>query len=70
VLLAHYQDYADIFSEEKTKHFSPARANDHAIKLKPRALDTINYKVYPLMLVEQEAIKKWIAENKEKNYIK
>jgi hypothetical protein len=51
------------------KHFLLARANDHTIKLKVGAPDTIDYKVYPFTLVEQEAIKKWIIENEEKNYI-
>jgi gag-polyprotein putative aspartyl protease len=66
----YYQDYADIFSEEKAKHFPPTRANDHAIKLKLGAPDTIDCKVYPLTLVEREATRKWIEENKEKHYIK
>jgi hypothetical protein len=65
----HYQEYADIFSEEKAKRFPPARANDHAIKLKPGAPDTIDCKVYPLTLAEQQATKKWIEENEEKHYI-
>jgi uncharacterized protein (UPF0305 family) len=69
ILPDYYQDYANIFLEEQAKRFPPARANDHAIKLKPGAPDTIDCKVYPLMLAEQEATKKWIKENEEKHYI-
>jgi hypothetical protein len=69
ILPDYYQDFANIFSEEKAKRFPPARANDHAIKLKPGAPDTIDCKVYPLTLAEQEATKKWIEENEEKHYI-
>jgi hypothetical protein len=65
----YYQDYADIFLEEKAKHFPLARANNHSIKLKLSTSDTIDCKIYPLMLAEQKAIKKWIEENEEKDYI-
>jgi hypothetical protein len=64
-----YQQYAKVFSEEVAKQFPPAWLEDHAIKLKPGAPDTINCKVYPLNNDEREAMCKWIEENKEKNYI-
>jgi hypothetical protein len=43
--------------------FPPSHPEDHAIKLIPGAPETINCKVYPLTLVEQEAMRKFLAEN-------
>jgi hypothetical protein len=50
-------------------HFPPSRPEDHAIKLVPGAPETINCKVYPLMLAEQEATKKFLEENEQLRYI-
>jgi hypothetical protein len=58
-----------VFSDQQATCFPPSRPEDHAIKLIPGAPETINYKVYPLMLAEQEATKKFLEENKWLGYI-
>jgi Reverse transcriptase (RNA-dependent DNA polymerase) len=64
-----YREYEEVFSEEVAKCFPPSRPEDHAIKLKPGAPETINCKVYPLTATELEATKKFIEEHEGKNYI-
>jgi Reverse transcriptase (RNA-dependent DNA polymerase) len=53
-----YDQYRQVFSEEATTHFPPSRPEDHAIRLKPGAPNTINCKVYPLTEAEKEATRK------------
>ena len=55
-----YQKHAKVFSEEAARRFPPARPEDHAIKLVPDALASINCKVYPLTKAELEATEKFI----------
>jgi hypothetical protein len=64
-----YQWHVIIFSEEVAKHFPPAQLEDHIIKLKDGAPDTINCKVYPLTKPEQEATRKFIEENEALGFI-
>jgi hypothetical protein len=59
-----------VFSDQQATHFPPSRPEDHAIKLMPGAPETINCKVYPLTLAEQEATKKFLEENERLGYIK
>jgi hypothetical protein len=58
-----------VFSEAAAKHFPPAEPEDHMIKLKPDAPQTINCKVYPLTHAEQEATTKFLRENEALKYI-
>ena len=59
-----YQDYNDIFSEEKAKQLPPTRGEfDHQIKFKEGAPDTIRCKVYPMNHAETEFTRNWIQEN-------
>jgi hypothetical protein len=58
-----YQRHHKVFSDQQAMHFPPSRLEDHAIKLVPGAPETINCKVYPLTLAEQEATKKFLEEN-------
>jgi hypothetical protein len=60
-----YQCHHKVFSDQQATHFPPSRPEDHAIKLIPGALETINCKVYPLTLAEQEATKKFLEENEQ-----
>jgi hypothetical protein len=64
-----YRCHATVFSETAAKRFPPARPEDHAIKLKPDAPQTINCKVYPLTHVEREAMAKFLKENEALRYI-
>jgi hypothetical protein len=69
-ILPQYDQYRQVFSEEAAACFPPSRPKDHAIKLKPRAPDTINCKVYPLTEAEKEATRKWVEEHEKKHFIK
>ena len=69
VLPEQYKEYEDVFSEEASKCFPPKRPEDHGIRLKPGAPDTINCKVYLLTAAELEATKKFINNHEGKNYI-
>jgi hypothetical protein len=64
-----YRRHTTVFSEIAAKHFPLARPEDHAIKLKPNAPQTINCKVYPLTHAEREAMAKFLRENKALQYI-
>jgi hypothetical protein len=68
-LPAKYQWHTIVFLEEVAKCFLPALLKDHIIKLKDRAPDTIDCKVYPLIKPEQEATKKFIKENEVLGFI-
>jgi hypothetical protein len=67
---AEYGCHATVFSETAAKRFPPAQPEDHAIKLKPDAPQTINCKVYPLTQAEWEATAKFLKENEALRYIK
>jgi RNase H-like domain found in reverse transcriptase/Reverse transcriptase (RNA-dependent DNA polymerase) len=64
-----YWRHHKVFSDEQATCFPPSRPEDHTIKLVPGALETINCKVYPLTLTEQEATKKFLEENEWLGYI-
>jgi hypothetical protein len=65
-----YQKYAKVFSKEESQRFPPSQPWDHAIDLKPDAPDSINCKIYPLMPGEQEAMKTFVQEHRDKGYIR
>jgi hypothetical protein len=62
-ILEEYQRHHKVFSDQQATHFLPSQPEDHAIKLIPGAPETINCKVYPLTLAEQEATRKFLEEN-------
>jgi Reverse transcriptase (RNA-dependent DNA polymerase) len=64
-----YQRHHKVFSDQQATRFPPSQPKDHAIKLIPGAPETINCKVYPLMLAEQEATRKFLEENEHLGYI-
>jgi hypothetical protein len=68
-LSPQYQDYANIFDEEKSHHFSPLCPENHAIVLKEDAQATINCKVYTLTKKEREVTQKFIKENERWRFI-
>jgi hypothetical protein len=69
VVLAKYQCHEVVFSETAAHRFPPSHPEDHAIKLKPDALDMIKCKTYPLTKPEMEAVKKFLDENQAMGYI-
>jgi hypothetical protein len=64
-----YQRHHKVFLDQQATRFPLSRLEDHAIKLIPSAPETINCKVYPLTLAEQEATKKFLEENERLGYI-
>jgi hypothetical protein len=58
-----------VFLDQQATCFPLSRPEDHAIKLILGAPETINCKVYPLTLAEQEATKKFLEENEQLGYI-
>jgi Reverse transcriptase (RNA-dependent DNA polymerase) len=64
-----YQRHKVVFSEAATHRFLPSCPKDHAIKLKPDALDMIKCKTYPLTKLEMEAAKWFLDENQAIGYI-
>ena len=47
-----YRRHVKVFSEMEAKRFPSSQPEDHTIKLKERAPDTMNCKVYPLTQAE------------------
>jgi hypothetical protein len=64
-----YQWHHRVFLDQQATRFPPSWPEDHAIKLIPGVPETINCKVYPLTLAEQEATKKFLEENEHLGYI-
>jgi len=65
-----YQDYADIFSEEKAKRFPPEREEDHEIKFTkeiPKYFDAHTYKMDKHQIT---FLRKWIDEEMSKKFIR
>ena len=67
------QDHRKVFEEEASERFPPSRPYDHAIDLKdgyvPEKKENWG-KIYPLAITELEELKKFLAENLRKGYIR
>ena len=59
-----------LFRDIESKKLPPSRPWDHAITLKPDALDTLDCKLYPLPPKDNEALRKWLQEEEGKGYIR
>ncbi len=68
-VLAEYQQFTKVFSEQESKQFPLKRAWDHAIEFKKDTPDAVDCKVYPMNWIEDEAVQKFINEELEKGYI-
>jgi hypothetical protein len=68
-ILEEYQQHHKVFLDQQATRFPPSQPEDHAIKLIPGAPETINCKVYPLTLAEQEVTKQFLEENECLGYI-
>ena len=62
----HYQDYRDVFSEEKAKRFPPEREDDHEINFTPDAPSSFNATTYKMEPKAIEFLRKWQDEELEK----
>jgi hypothetical protein len=66
---AEYQQHAQVFSEEESHRFPPARSWDHAINFKPGSLDSLNCKVYATTPKERTNLRGWLDDMLARRYI-
>jgi hypothetical protein len=59
-----------IFSEKLAQRFLPARKDNHTIKLRPGAPDTIPSHAYKWTPEEDKVGQEWLKENEDLGYIK
>jgi hypothetical protein len=59
---AEYQQHVQVFSEEESRRFPPARSWDHAINFKPGSLDSLNCKVYATTPRERINLCGWLDD--------
>src|SRR6266581_2529671 len=69
MVLIPYHRHRKVFNEEASHQFPPKRPWDHAIDLLPESPKTLDCKVYPLALMEGEALTKFLSEQLLKGYI-
>jgi hypothetical protein len=69
MVLKEYHKYSKVFSEVDLHHLPQHCPWDHAIDLKPDALETLKSKVYPILHSEQGVLDKFIEEQLAKGYI-
>jgi hypothetical protein len=66
---AEYQQHAQVFSEEESRRFPPARSWDHAINFKPGSPDSLNCKVYATTPRERTNLRGWLDDMLARRYI-
>jgi hypothetical protein len=64
-----YQEYLDVFDENKADRFPGPRPWDHKIELK-EGFQPKSFKTYNLTPEEQKELDQWIRDNLEKGYIR
>ena len=64
-----YKQHWRVFSEKLAQRFPPARKDDHAIKLRPGAPDTIPSCAYKWTPEEDKVGREWLKENEDLRYI-
>jgi hypothetical protein len=69
-VLKEYYKYHKVFSEQVVQCFLASKPWDHAIDLLPDASKTLDCKLYPLALGEQDSLDKFIKEHLDKGYIR
>jgi hypothetical protein len=67
---AKYQQHAQVFSEEESRRFPPARSWDHAINFKPGSPESLNCKVYATTPRERTNLREWLDDMLARKYIK
>jgi hypothetical protein len=65
-----YQEYADVFSEEKARRFLPLREEDHEIKFTEDAPKFFKNHVYSMPKEQTNFLRKWIDEELNKGFIR
>jgi hypothetical protein len=66
----HCQDFTKVFSEEESHRLPKHQPWDHAIDLEPDAVTHWKVKTYPMSVIEQEALDKFLEENLAKGYLR
>jgi hypothetical protein len=65
-----YQEYANVFSEEKARRFPPSRKEDHKIKFMEDAPKFFKNHVYSMPKEQTNFLRKWIDEELDKGFIR
>jgi hypothetical protein len=66
----HYRDFAKVFSRKNLIDLPKHQPWDHAIDLEPDAVTHWKVKTYPMSVIEQEALDKFLEENLAKGYLR
>jgi hypothetical protein len=66
----HYHDFAKVFSEEESHQLPKHQPWDHTIDLEPDAVMHWKVKMYPMSVIEQEVLDKFLEENLAKGYLR
>jgi Reverse transcriptase (RNA-dependent DNA polymerase) len=64
-----YQRHWQVFSEKLAQRFPPSQKDDHTIKLKPGAPDSILNRTYKWTPEEDKVGREWLKENEDIGYI-
>jgi hypothetical protein len=64
-----YKEFSSVFDDEASQRILPSREWDHTIKLKPRAPDALDCKIYPMTREEDMALEKFIDKMVANGYI-
>jgi hypothetical protein len=64
-----YQDYADVFSEEKATQFPPTREEDHKIKFTEDVPRFFKSNVYSMTTSKVAFLRKWLDDKLMKGFI-
>jgi hypothetical protein len=65
-----YADYANVFSEEKVKHYPPMREENHKIKFTDDAPKFFKNHIYSMPKEQITFLRKWIDKKLEKGFIR
>ena len=65
-----YRKYAKVFSESESERLPKHKPYNHAINLKPETPETIQLKVYPMPVNEQDELDHFLNDNLRKGYIR
>ena len=65
-----YQEYSDVFSEQKAKRFPPSREENHEIEFTSDAPKFFEAKVYQMPHKQVTFLRKWLDEELAKGFIR
>ena len=65
----HYQEFVDVFLEEKAKRFPPSREEDHEIEFMEEVPKIFKLNVYQMSIKQTTFLRKWLDKELAKGYI-